>query len=497
MNQSTSIPQSSNVQSLAPIKARSFEDAGRFTAVGGNRKDEEVANFLNDVFEFSVSSKISDVHFEFDDILGLKVRLRSSGDLSPYEKQLTPELARIVKTKLCAKAKLDDQQRLIPQDGRMTLFFCGRRVDIRLNIVPSVAGYKCVCRLLDSDNSNADLDNLDMPFIVKQTLRRCVSAKQGLMLMSGETGSGKTTTLYALLKYLKSPKKHILTAEHPVEYSDPEITQIDVNNVHMTFQGALKAALRQDIDVMMVGEMRDAESAGIAVEACGTGHFILSTVHANDSIYTMERLKEIGLEPYKFVGFLKAVAAQRLVKRIVPDAQISWVEPNQVEMEWLITHNAYINGMKIPKVNEKDLKGRIAIIELIEVTRKIKEIIINLGKDNLWQSKVAKAAAMQPQFETLAQAGVRLVIDGKTTLAEVMKEATAESGNVSSAIRFDQVLLRDQLIKSDVMEKIHKEIFAKREEGFVVTVEDLLVAGGYCTKQDVDRAKEISNASIA
>lgn len=471
-----------HTHSLSPIASRGIAQAGRFVSTGGHN-DAVVVDLLNNVFETAVLNVASDVHFEFDDLDGLKIRLRTQGDLEFFGGQLSSDEAKIAKTKICAKAKLDDQERLVPQDGRMMVYFGGRRVDIRVAIVPTVAGYKIVCRLLDSSNSNIQIDTLEMPFLVRETMKRIVSAPEGMLLMTGPTGSGKTTTLYALLHYLDLPDRHILTIENPVEYGVPAFTQMDVDG-HMTFPKAMKAALRLDPDVIMVGEIRDDESAEIAVKAGTSGHFVLSTLHTNSAAETITRLMSFKLQGFEISTVLSAMVAQRLVKRIAGDAEIEMIKPNDIEIEWLRKRQMFSETMRFPRFVSGGFKGRIPMVEMIEVTPQMRVIMEGGGDGTSWIPQIVELATRQEQFETLAQAGVRLALNGETTLNEVMK-ATSDVGYIPTRLRFDQILIHQGLLKIEDLELRRREIHVLREEGKIISLKDHLVNQKTCSLEAV------------
>lgn len=463
---------------LPPIKARTAEDVGRFSKT--SRVDEAVANALNAVYEHAILNGISDIHMEIDEIDGMDIRIRSHGDLKRFGETLTPDEARIAKTKICAKAKLDDQERLVPQDGRMMLYFGGRRVDIRLAITPTVSGFKIVNRLLDSNNSNTKLESLDVGFIIKETMRRVISQPEGMVLMSGPTGSGKTTTLYALMHELKDEIRHILTIENPVEYSVKGFTQIDVD-ARMTFGKAMRAALRMDPDVMMIGEIRDLESAEIAVQAGQSGHMVLSTVHANSAVDTIARLSSLGLKSYHISAVLSAVIAQRLIKRIDPDAVLEWSGPNEIEKEWLISRGVFFEGMKFPRVADKDLTGRLPIVEMIEITSDIRALI-DAQAD---ASEIVNAAGKQAQFETLSQSGVRLALAGKTTLKQVMS-ATGDITLMPSEKRLEQKLVEHGLINVFDLDKAHEVRYEAIARGQSISLTDALIQIGVINQEQIN-----------
>ena len=489
----------SQVAQLAPIRARNEIDAGRFTPVNGT-SDMEVTNFLNKLFQHAVESGISDIHFEFDEIDGLRVRIRTNGFLAIYPESLTADLARIARTKICAKAKLDDQQRYREQDGRMMLFFGGRRVDMRLSLTPTVAGSKLVSRLLDSNNSKTNIDEMDVSHTVRSAMKRVVASPEGMLLMAGPTGSGKTTTLYSLMHYLHSDIRHILTIEDPVEYSVKGFTQIEVNG-HMGWLSAIATSLRQDPDVIMIGEIREdkhnsngsSQSADVAFRAGETGHFVLSTVHANNAVTTISRLLQLGVTAAALSRTLKAIVAQRLVEKLHAESVLEWVEPTAVEEAWLKRFNAWSPGIKLPKVIEGGFSGRLPIVEMIELSFEMKEILNEENPNNL-EARLSELAARQPQFETLAQAGVRLVLSGKTTLAQIMS-ITGEITWVPRFKRFEQILVQQAIISGDQVDAAYVAIDEAFQRGVMVRLDRYLLENHVCTAEQIDEAMRMSHAT--
>lgn len=472
--------------SLRPIRARGIEQVGRFVSTGGVH-DERVIDFLNNVFEHAVLHGASDIHIELDEIEGMDARIRRSGHLERMPWSLDCDAARVAKTKILAKAKLDDQERLVPQDGRMMVYFGDRRIDVRVAVTPTVSGFVFVFRLLDSNNADHEIDDLEMPFMVKDTMRRVVSQPEGMVLMSGPTGSGKTTTLYALLQYLKDVTRHIVTIENPVEYAVKTFTQMDVDG-NMTFPKAMKSALRLDPDVIMVGEMRDEESAHIAQKAGTSGHMVLSTIHANSAAESITRLLAFGLKGFEVSSVLSAVIAQRLVRKISPDAELQWLEPTDVERDWLRRRNIYEAGMKLPHIIKGGFKGRIPLVEMIEITPEIRRIMEEDGGDaTSWVGQIVDLAVKQEQFETLAQAGLRTVLEGKTTLQEVMG-STSDVAYVPKKRRWEQILIHKGLLKVSDMEALRQDIYDHRNEGRIVTLKEHVINTNTCTAEVVASA---------
>jgi general secretion pathway protein E len=327
-------------------------------------------------------------------------------------------------------------------------------------IIPTVSGYKIVCRLLDSDNSDIQIDELEMPFLIKEAMKRVALNPEGMVLLSGPTGSGKTTTLYAMLRYLNDETRHIVTIENPVEYSIKEFTQIDVDG-NMTFAMAMKSSLRLDPDVIMVGELRDEESAAIGVKAASTGHMVLSTVHANSSGESLPRLMAMGIKSNSISAVMSAMIAQRLVKKISAESEIEWVKPNDIERQWLQKRQMYSEEMRT--------------------------VMDQSDTDPNWLAKIVELSVNQEQFETLAQAGTRLALEGKTTLSEVMK-VTGAIGYVPTKRRFEQILIYQGLLSLKALESSQREISEQRQKGKIIKLDEYLVKNDFCSLEAVTNA---------
>jgi general secretion pathway protein E len=337
------------------------------------------------------------------------------------------------------------------------------------------------------------MDSLDMPFLVKETMKRVASQNEGVFLMSGPTGSGKTTTLYAILQFLNTATRHIITIENPVEYVIDNFTQIEVNG-NLTFAHAMRAALRLDPDVIMVGEIRDEESANIALQAGSTGHMMLSTVHANSAAACLPRLSSLGLRNTEIAAVLSAMVAQRLVKSIPDPDDIEWVKPNDIEREWLVKQGLFSETFFFPRVAREKMGGRVAMVEMIEMTPKIRTLLESGDQLNNLISSIIEEAVLQPQFETLAQSGVRLALEGKTTLAEVM-QAAADIGYIPKRKRFEQILLQQGAIQIQILDELQKELSICRAEGKIVNLDEEIVDRGICSVEVVAQAVRLAGFS--
>ncbi len=389
-----------------------IKEPGQFISTG--TRDAEAVERLNTIFGEAVRMGASDVHIEDTDE-GTFVRYRLNGRLVDVD-LLPPHLVRDMEAKIRMKAKLPISERLAPLDGRFHVEVGGRMVDMRLSIVPTRTGQSIVCRLLDQANAGKRLDEIDMTPAARKVIDGILSRPDGLFLVTGPTGSGKTTTLYAALNEANTPERKVITVEDPVEYRLRRGCQINVDEKN-TFPKALRAILRQDPDIILVGEIRDAETARIAVQAAMTGHLVFSTLHANDAATSMTRLADLGVDPFTLGVALRAVSAQRLVRRLcscsVP------VPPGPDEALWLERFGIRGELFHAPTGCEKckdGFDGRIPVIEMIAVDSAVRAAI-----DRGDVQAIRQAAMAQPQFETLAQAGARLAREGKTALTEVIR----------------------------------------------------------------------------
>jgi general secretion pathway protein E len=314
-------------------------------------------------------------------------------------------------------ARLDIAERRVPQDGRISLTLGGKLLDVRVSTLPANAGERVVLRILDKDNAGIDMDGLGMAPELNAMLRAAFNEPNGIILVTGPTGSGKTTTLYGGLRLLNDGSRNILTVEDPVEYAVEGVGQTQVNaKVGLTFAAGLRAILRQDPDVVMVGEIRDRETAEIAVQASLTGHLVLSTVHTNDAVGAITRMRDMKVEPFLLASTLRAIVAQRLVRRLCPEcrkpepaspsvAALLGVEPGTVIYE----------PAGCDECGGTGFKGRVGVFEAIRIDDTIRRLI-NEGGDEAAIAKHAFAKA-----PTLSTAARKMVIDGVTTPEEAVR----------------------------------------------------------------------------
>ena len=333
---------------------------------------------------------------------------------------MTPVLTSRVKV----MARLDIAERRVPQDGRISIALGGKAVDVRVSTLPARFGERVVMRILDKDEARLDLDGLGMPKDILRRFKQALTRPNGIILVTGPTGSGKTTTLYGALTILNEPSRNILTVEDPVEYAIDGVGQTQINpKVGMTFATGLRAILRQDPDIVMVGEIRDVETADIAVQASLTGHLVLSTVHTNSAVGAITRLRDMGVEPFLLSSTVAAVMAQRLVRRLCPSCK----QPYDADAPERRLIGAP-TGMPLTlysakgcgRCNNTGYEGRIGVYELVVVDDKIKRLI----HDNASEHEIADYAFAHA--DSLAQSGFRHALAGLTSLEEVMRVVRQE-----------------------------------------------------------------------
>jgi len=379
-----------------------------------------IIRFVNLVIQQAIRAQASDIHFEpFEE--EFKIRYRVDGAL--YEMSPPPKsLALPVISRIKVIADLNIAEHRIPQDGRIKLTIEGRAVDLRVSTLPTQFGESVVLRVLDKSAVNLDLDNLGLPENVKTGIRDAVRRPNGIFIVTGPTGSGKTTTLYSALREVNEVETKLLTAEDPVEYELEGIMQVPVNHqVGLDFARALRAFLRQDPDKIMVGEIRDIETARIAVQASLTGHVVLSTLHTNDAPGAITRLIDMGLEPFLLSASLEFVLAQRLVRKICTGCKQDY-EPAKDLIENLglnqndIGERQFFYGAGCEECNQSGYRGRTGLFEMIKVSDSFREMI-NSGAATL----VLRQKAIEQGMRTLREDGVRSIFDGESTVEEVLK----------------------------------------------------------------------------
>lgn len=379
--------------------------------------DAPIIRLINAILSQAVKEQASDIHIEtFED--RLSIRYRIDGVLAEV---LSPKrmLAPLLVSRLKVMAKLDIAEKRIPQDGRISVRIAGHAIDIRMSTIPSAHGERVVLRLLDKQAGQLELSQLKMNQQVGEGYKKALSRPHGIILVTGPTGSGKTTTLYAGLSSINQTSRNILTIEDPVEYMLPGVGQTQVNTkVDMTFARGLRAILRQDPDVVMVGEIRDIETAEIAVQASLTGHLVLSTLHTNTAIGAVTRLQDMGVEPFLLSSSLVAVMAQRLVRLLCTDCRES-VEATPAERELLGVEGddavELYHARGCTNCNLTGYRGRTGIYELIEVDEALRTAI-HEGVGEQAMLEIARRS-----YPGIQADGRRRILAGETTLEEVLR----------------------------------------------------------------------------
>ncbi|ENU61362.1 type II secretion system ATPase GspE [Acinetobacter lwoffii] len=380
--------------------------------------DAPIVRLINALLSEAIRVGASDIHIESFE-KKLSVRLRVDGQLREIV-QPRRELAPLLVSRIKVMAKLDIAEKRIPQDGRISLRLAGREVDVRVSTLPSSYGERVVMRLLDKQAGRLNMTHLGLMNNDYDRLKTLVHRPHGIILVTGPTGSGKTTTLYAALSDLNDGSKNILTAEDPIEYQLEGIGQTQVNTkVDMTFARALKAMLRQDPDVVMVGEIRDLETAEIAVQASLTGHLVLSTLHTNTAIGAVTRLKDMGIEPFLLSSSLIGVIAQRLVRTLCPHCA-TWHEADAFEKN-LLGNIEHPQDLRLPqphgceRCGNTGFSGRTAIYEIVSVDDHMRRLI----HGNAAEYEIESYA--RQQSGSIRDDGLRKVLAGKTTIEEVLR----------------------------------------------------------------------------
>lgn len=378
-----------------------------------------VIKLCNSLISDAVEKMASDIHIEpFEK--EVKIRYRIDGVLID---QPSPPVKykRAITSRFKVMAKLDIIERRKPQDGRIKIKVKDKMIDLRVSTLPVVWGEKIVMRILDQTNLQLDLTKLGFEPDDLVKFQKAINNPYGIILVTGPTGSGKTTTLYSALSTINSPDINIMTAEDPVEYNLQNINQVQINpDADLTFANALRAFLRQDPDVIMVGEIRDQETAEIAIKAALTGHLVISTLHTNDAPTTISRLLDMGIEPFYIGASVIMIVAQRLMRKVCPDClqPVTYDEKilKQIGLpQQLISNAKFFKGQGCSTCNNSGYKGRIAIYELMEITDDLKRAIMQ-GSD----STVIKEIALKNGMKTLRQSAILKMCAGQTTLDEVI-----------------------------------------------------------------------------
>ena len=385
-----------------------------------------VRRLINMIFLMAIRDKASDVHFEpFEE--EYRVRMKADGVLH----ELVPPpraLSSAISSRIKVMANLDITERRLPQDGRIELNVGGNQVDLRVSVLPTMFGESIVIRVLDRTAVKLDLDKIGMDPKVLIPFREVIQKPNGIILVTGPTGSGKTTTLYAALSFLNEITEKIITTEDPVEYEIEGLIQCPINHeIGLTFASALRAILRQDPDRILVGEIRDLETAQIAVQASLTGHTVFSTLHTNDAASTITRMRDMGLEPFLITATVEAVLAQRLVRRICTNCREEFHPTAEILLELELTPEIaktmkFFYGKGCDRCADTGYKGRLGIHELIIMDDDLRDLISKgVSTDEL------RAAAKTKGMITLRDSGLSGINNGLTTIEEIVRETVVDS----------------------------------------------------------------------
>lgn len=384
-------------------------------------QDAPIIRLLNALIAQALKDKASDIHIETY-AHGLTFRFRMDGVLQT-KLTLSAGLSPLVISRIKVMAKLNIAEKRLPQDGRISVQIAGRHIDVRVSTLPSNHGERVVLRLLDKQTTALRLPDLGLSDAHSATIHALMQKPHGIILVTGPTGAGKTTTLYAVLSVLNESTRNILTVEDPIEYDLPGVGQTQVNaKIGMTFARGLRAILRQDPDVVMVGEIRDLETAEIAIQASLTGHLMLSTLHTNTSVGAITRLRDMGVAPYLIASTLQGVVAQRLVRVLCPHCKVPYQADKPMQTLLNITHPATIyRHQGCEACQNTGYSGRTGLYDIILIDDTLKQLIHDEAKETMLK------AHTQTKYASLFQDGVRRILSGETTVEEVLRVTDVNS----------------------------------------------------------------------
>ena len=389
-----------------------------------SEEDAPIVKLVNLILQEAIKERATDIHIEPQD-RKVNVRIRIDGVLQIIMTPPSSSLSGLV-TRIKILSKLNIAEKRLPQDGRFSIKTAAKDIDVRVSILPTVYGEKIVLRLLDKSGFDFNLTTLGFPQKHLGVFKKVINQPYGMVVVSGPTGSGKSTSLYAALKEIKDERTNITTVEDPVEYQLDGISQVQVfEDIGLTFGSTLRSILRQDPDILLIGEIRDSETADIAVKFSLTGHLVFSTVHANDAPGTLTRLLDIGVAPFLVGSCLNLVMAQRLVRRICEKCKEEY-KPTKEELSLIglkpqNVKGKFHRGKGCADCRNTGYRGRIAIFEMIPMTMTLRKLIFdNANEDEIRQ------AAMKQGMETLRDAGNQRVLDGTTTVDEILRSTVEE-----------------------------------------------------------------------
>jgi general secretion pathway protein E len=393
----------------------------------GMAQEAPIIKLVNQIIFQAYKRSASDIHIEpFEK--EIRVRFRIDGVL--HEAFTPPKrLQGALVSRIKIMANLNIAEKRLPQDGRIQIKIADKNIDIRVSVLPSAFGEKIVLRLLDKSKSFSDLKDLGLSAHDYTVLLNAIAQPNGIILVSGPTGSGKTSTLYAILSKLNSPEVSIVTVEDPIEYQMAGVAQVQVNEkVGLTFASALRAILRQDPDIIMIGETRDQETAQIAIQSSLTGHLVLSTIHTNNAPVTITRLVDMGIEPFLIASSVTLIVAQRLVRRLCPNCKVKYKPSVEVLKSLGLTEKesqniTFYKAVGCAECADTGYKGRLAIFEMMPMTNTIAKLTVEKS-----DAKIIKDAAVKEGMTLLVQDGLEKIKEGITTIDEVLSVATGVEG---------------------------------------------------------------------
>ena len=385
-----------------------------------------IIKLINATITKAINARASDIHLEpFES--EFKIRMKADGVL---QEMVPPpkHLSFAITTRIKVMANLDIAERRMPQDGRIELSVSGHPVDLRVSVLPTLFGESVVMRVLDRGVVSLDLDKLGMDDDILRPFREIIKRPNGIILVTGPTGSGKTTTLYSALSELNEPDDKIITTEDPIEYDIEGIVQVPIDSdIGVTFASALRAILRQDPDRILVGEIRDVETAEIAIQAALTGHMVFSTLHTNDSPATVTRLRDMGVQPFLITATVEAILAQRLVRRICKDCKEEYIPDAESLADLELTSDqivgkTFYRGSGCDKCSGSGYKGRLGLYELLIMTDELRDLVVRNASTEEIRDLARKAGMV-----TLRDSGMVNMFEGHTTADEVIRETILEA----------------------------------------------------------------------
>ena len=416
------------MESAASANGDSVTPATAFTTnvIG----DDSVSNaptirLVNSIIERAVDERASDIHIEPREE-DLYVRMRIDG-LMREILTVPKDLQNSVISRIKVISGLDISEKRVPQDGRFNVHARGKDIDLRVSTLPTVYGEKIVARLLDKSDGRVTKEKVGLTGRDEEIFDKMMKWHSGVILLVGPTGSGKTTTMYAMINELNKPEVNLVTLEDPVEYNVDGVNQVQINEkTGMTFAAGLRAILRQDPDIVAVGEIRDGETAEIAMRAAITGRLVLSTIHTNDAVGTIERLQDIGVEPYLTASALRGIISQRLVRRICPHCKTAY-DPSIEELEDLRLPKRpgmkFYRGTGCPECFNTGYRGRAAIFEILPMNQAVREMISEKERRSVIEEKLKSADS---GFVSMRENAIRMMLEGVTTVEEVMRVTNEE-----------------------------------------------------------------------